>query len=141
MTSFRFGRAALAAAAFALCAPVWAAANGSFSTGPITFEVIDLRPDDGIPPSVSFQTLPGQEGGVAAQGVQLSPMQLELRAQYNSWADSSISSATSLAKAKASVKGGGSDGGAGGAMMSGNGSVKNVSGPPEAVAAFFAQTS
>jgi hypothetical protein len=81
MTSFRFGRAALAAAAFALCAPVWAASNGSFTTGPITFQVIDLRPDDGIPPSVSFETLPGQEGGVAAQGAQRSPQQLELRAQ------------------------------------------------------------
>jgi hypothetical protein len=34
---------------------------------------------------------------------------------------------------------GGSDGVAGGAMMSGNGSVKDVSGPPEAVAAFFAE--
>jgi len=137
---FTASRSILAAAALVLSAPAWAASNGSFTTGPVKFELIDLRPDDGIAPSVSFETLPGQEGGVAAQGAQLSPFQLELRAQYKSWANSQISSATRMAKAKASVTGGGSDGVAGGAMMAGSGSAKNFVGPADAFATFYAQS-
>ena len=136
---FTASRSILAAAALVLSAPAWAASNGSFTTGPVKFELVDLRPDDGIAPSVIFHTLPGQEGGVAAQGAQLVPLQLELRAQYNSWADSRISAGTSLAKAKARVQGGGSDGVAGGATMFGSGSSKDFTGPPEAVAAFYAE--
>ena len=130
---------ALAAAALLLCTPVFAASSGSFSTGPISFQLIDLRPDDGIAPSVSFQKVSGQEGGVAAQAAQLSPLQLELRAQYRSWADSRIDSATDLAKAKARVQGGGSQDGLGGAMLSGNGAARDFAGPTDAAAGFLAQ--
>ncbi|MGM9490371.1 hypothetical protein [Ideonella sp. YS5] len=137
---FTASRSIVAAAALALCAPAWASSSGSFHTGAIRFQLIDLRPDDGIAPSLTFQTLPDQEGGVAAQAAQLSPLQLELRAQYGSWADSRIASATTLAKARARVQGGGSDGGLGGAKMSGNGAAKDFFGPPEAASGFFAQS-
>lgn len=70
---------------------------------------------------------------------QVSPLQLELRAQYDSWADSRIASATNFAKAKARVQGGGSDGLAGGAMLSGSGSSKDFAGLAEAYDGFYAQ--
>lgn len=126
-----------AACALVAAAPAWAASSGSLATGPISVQVFDLRPADGIAPAITFD-VSGFDAGLAAAAQDTWPLELELRARYGSWQGSSLTASTQHASTAATISGGGAHGPAG-TTMSLHGSVVDFGGKADAAAAFVAQ--
>jgi hypothetical protein len=126
----------LAIAAWTLLAalPAWAASGGTSAFGPIGVQLIDLRPEDGIAPSISFQ-VEGMEAGVVASAGVLLPLNYELRAHYGPWQGTSIDAATPHSRSAAAVAGGGVGSPAGVAALL-QGSADDYAGLPGSAAAF-----
>lgn len=101
---FGWPRIALACT-LAVAAPAWGASSASTTLGPIHLELVDLRPEDGITPSVGF-SVDGDEAGVAAVAGETWPPEVYQHARYGSWLGNALTAQTRHASAAATVGGG-----------------------------------
>lgn len=94
------------ACTLAAAAPAWAASSATTTLGPLHIGLVDLRPEDGISPSVAF-TVDGDEAGIAAVAGETWPPEVYQHARYGSWLGNALTAQTRHASAAATVGGGG----------------------------------
>lgn len=112
---------ALAVAALA-AAPAFAASSSSASIGPMSLQLFDLDPLDGVAPSITFNISPyGYDTYVAASAYQSNPYAYDWQGGYfpGPWALNAVNAAAGVSQAAASIGGAGM---ANGATLSASGS-------------------
>lgn len=138
LISTKFCRRTVALCALLVALPTWAAvrSGATAAAGPVTAQVFDLRPEDGVAANVSFAS---QAFGAAVSATveETGPFDVQWRSRTGSWQGTGVDMAASRTEVHAAITGGGANSPLG-ATMQLSGVVHDVNSPSVASSAYAA---